>query len=83
MCGGWREDDATGGRILVDTIDIYHVPENRWETVTVVPTPRYHAGIVSIRKKIYFIGGFHNDSLFDRATGERNVGHLQIINNKK
>lgn len=70
MCGGWKEDEATGGRQLVDTIDAYNVAEDTWETVTVVPTPRYHAGIVSVQSKIYFIGGFHNDALFDRATGE-------------
>ena len=58
--------------------------ENRWETVTVVPAPRYHAGIVSIHKRIYFIGGFHSDSLFDRATGKYylykfNTKHLIFI----
>lgn len=70
VCGGWKEDESTGGRILVDTIDTYHVSEDRWETITVVPAPRYHAGIVSVHSKIYFIGGFHSDALFDRATGK-------------
>lgn len=64
---------------MVDTIDAYHVAENTWETITVVPAPRYHAGIVSIHKKIYFIGGFHNDSLFDRATG-KSLGLVFISN---
>lgn len=70
VCGGWREDEATGSRVLVDTIDAYNVTEDRWETITVVPAPRYHAGIVSVHPKIYFIGGFHSDALFDRATGK-------------
>lgn len=37
-----------------------------WEIVTRVPTPRFHAGIVNISKKIYLIGGFHSESMFDR-----------------
>lgn len=36
--------------------------------MTEIPTPRYHAGIVSVGQKIYFIGGFHSDAMFDKDT---------------
>lgn len=42
-----------------------------WETITNVPTPRYHAGIVGVDSKIFFIGGFLSDAMFDRATGRK------------
>lgn len=56
-------------RVLADTVDAYDVMSDTWETITHVPTPRYHAGIVGVESKIYFIGGFLSDALFDRATG--------------
>lgn len=68
VCGGWYEDLENGNRILADTIDVYDMVLDRWETVTRVPTPRYHAGVVSVESKIYLIGGFHSDAMFDRAT---------------
>ncbi|KAF5279209.1 hypothetical protein FQR65_LT03456 [Abscondita terminalis] len=68
VCGGWTEDSETRTRVLVDTIDVYDVVNNLWSVVTRVPTPRYHAGIVGLNGKIYFIGGFHNDATFDRDT---------------
>ena len=54
----------------MDNIDCFDPVTDSWKTVTRVPTPRYHAGIVALRSKIYFIGGFHNDAMFDRATGK-------------
>jgi kelch-like protein 26 len=69
VCGGWFEDADTGNRILMDTVDVYDVAADRWQIVTRVPTPRNHAGIVGVDTKIYFIGGFHSDAMFDRATG--------------
>lgn len=68
VCGGWFEDTETGNRVLVDTIDCYDVHKDVWRTVTHVPTPRYHAGIVAVQSTLYFIGGFHSDAMFDRAT---------------
>ncbi|RZF35453.1 hypothetical protein LSTR_LSTR013111 [Laodelphax striatellus] len=68
VCGGWYEDVETGNRVLVDTVDCYRLDEDAWHTVTRVPTPRYHAGIVAVHSTIYFIGGFHSDAMFDRAT---------------
>ncbi|KAK9890689.1 hypothetical protein WA026_012041 [Henosepilachna vigintioctopunctata] len=68
VCGGWQEDFETGNRTLVDTIDVYNVEKDCWTVLTKVPTPRYHAGIVSVLKKIYVIGGFHSDALFDKDT---------------
>ncbi|CAH0554894.1 unnamed protein product [Brassicogethes aeneus] len=67
VCGGWTEDESRS-RVLVDTIDAYDVENDCWFVVTRVPTPRYHAGIVSVGDKIYFIGGFHSDAMFDKDT---------------
>ena len=69
VCGGWFEDMDTNNRVLVDTIDRYDPLSDSWRTVTRVPTPRYHAGIVIVRSTIYFIGGFISEDVFDRATG--------------
>lgn len=68
ICGGWNEDPHTGSRSLVSSIDMYNVSLDTWEVVTEVPTPRYHAGIIAVDRKVYFIGGFHNDASFDRDT---------------
>ncbi|KAL3268587.1 hypothetical protein HHI36_007695 [Cryptolaemus montrouzieri] len=68
ICGGWQEDSETGTRMLVDTIDVYDIEKDCWTVLTKVPTPRYHAGIVSVLKKIFFIGGFHSDAMFDKDT---------------
>lgn len=68
VCGGWREDFESSNRVLVDTIDAYNAATDSWEVVTNIPTPRYHAGIVGVDNKIYFIGGFHSDAMFDRDT---------------
>lgn len=67
-CGGWYEDADNMNRIIVDTIDMYNVVEDVWSTVTRVPTPRLHAGIVGVASKIYFIGGFLGDAMYDRGT---------------
>ncbi|XP_014244123.1 kelch-like protein 26 [Cimex lectularius] len=68
VCGGWLEDELTANRVLVDSIDCYDPAEGRWTTVATVPTPRYHAGIVAYNNKIYFIGGYRSDAMFDTAT---------------
>ena len=78
VCGGWFEDSDTGNRVLVDTIDVYDVTADCWQIVTHVPTPRYHAGIVGVDTKIYFIGGFHSDAMFDRATGKILLKYFNI-----
>lgn len=65
-CGGWRDDNRSRRRTHNNTIDKYNILSGTWETVTHVPTPRYHAGIVSIGKKIYLIGGFRSESMFDK-----------------
>lgn len=69
ISGGWHEDETTGTRVLVDSIDCYNIYSDSWETVTNVPTPRYHAGIVVIGSWLYIVGGFHSDTTFDRASG--------------
>lgn len=68
VCGGWTEGPDSRSRVLVDTIDAYDLKHDRWDVVTTVPTPRYHAGIVCVDQKIYFIGGFYSDDMFDKNT---------------
>ncbi|KAH0816111.1 hypothetical protein MTP99_017171 [Tenebrio molitor] len=68
VCGGWTEGPDSRSRVLVDTIDVYDIKTDRWDVVTTVPTPRYHAGIVCVDHKIYFIGGFYSDDMFDKST---------------
>ena len=75
FCGGWQEVDhgeVGPSRSLIETIDVYDVERDAWSVETTVPTPRFHAGFVIVKGKLYIIGGFHSDtSLFDRATGKR------------
>lgn len=68
VCGGWCEDYQTENRRLVETIDVFDIELCTWKTVTKIPTPKYHAGIVAIETKIYIIGGFYSDAMFDRAS---------------
>ena len=68
LVGGWS-DDAGVGRRLVSKIDKYDTTADSWSVETVVPTPRYHAGVALVNNKIYIVGGFLSDSTFDRATG--------------
>lgn len=62
VCGGWRE--INGQRTLVNTIDTYDVNSKEWQIVTLIPTPKYHAGITSIGDRIYIVGGFCTDDIF-------------------
>ncbi|KAG4067485.1 hypothetical protein HA402_002762 [Bradysia odoriphaga] len=68
VCGGWFEEDQADNRRLANTIDMYNPRTKDWKVVTTIPTPKYHAGIVSVDTKIYIIGGFYADSLLDRAS---------------
>lgn len=77
ICGGWLDDDSTGNRILVDSIDRYDPSEDSWSRVAKVPTPRSHAGIVSLNNKIYIIGGFQSDAMFDTATAVVDIFDLE------
>ena len=70
VCGGWCEDEAIGNRLLVTTIDEYDLIKDRWNVISSIPTPRYHAGITIVNQKLYVIGGFHSDATFDRTTGK-------------
>ncbi|XP_059609563.1 kelch-like protein 26 [Phlebotomus argentipes] len=65
VCGGWTERSMADSRTLIDTIDVYNRDSCTWEVVTHIPTPRFHAGIVAVNTKIYIIGGFYSDSMFD------------------
>lgn len=67
-CGGWRDEPDGDGATLraqILTIDAYDIATDTWEVVTRVPTtPRYHSAIVAVRERIYFIGGFYEDTLY-------------------
>ena len=47
---------------------------DRWSVETIVPTPRFHAGVTRVGGTIYIIGGFLDDDMFDRATGVTGIG---------
>lgn len=68
VCGGWCEDHSSDNRRLVETIDVFDIETRAWKTITRIPTPKYHAGIVAVETKIYIIGGFYSDAMFDRAS---------------
>ncbi|KAJ8959808.1 hypothetical protein NQ318_011540 [Aromia moschata] len=65
--GIWNPDFLYMEEIGVSPLSHISVT-NLLKVVTKVPTPRYHAGIVCLEKKIYFIGGFHSDAMFDKDT---------------
>ena len=69
VCGGWYDDENVGGRVLADTIECYDISTKVWRVVARIPTPRIHAGIVVVGSRLYIIGGFNSDDIFDRATG--------------
>lgn len=68
VCGGWCEETVAENRHLVETIDAFNPVTMQWNVVTSIPTPKYHAGIVAVETKIYIIGGFYSDAMFDRAS---------------
>ncbi|CAG0892965.1 unnamed protein product [Darwinula stevensoni] len=80
VCGGWYEEETSGSRTVLSTIDAYDIATDTWEVVTRVPTPRYHSGITILDGKIYMTGGFHSDAIFDRASGA--VEFYDLENNK-
>ena len=42
---------------LVSSCEVYHVKENRWETIADMPTPRECVAVTELHGKIYVIGG--------------------------
>lgn len=68
VCGGWCDDPTSDNRRLVETIDVFDVETRAWQTVTGIPTPKYHAGIGAVGSRIFIIGGFYADAMFDRAS---------------
>lgn len=66
-CGGWR-DGPDGGRAPVARVDAYDARADRWEPLTRVPTPRYHAGVAALGARVHFVGGFRGDAAFERGS---------------
>ena len=74
IVGGWRDGDE--GRVLVREVDRYDMETDMWTVETVLPIPRYHAGVTKVAGKMFVIGGFLEDQMMDRATrvtGESNT----------
>jgi len=67
LVGGWR--DSGEGRVLIAEVDRYDVLADMWSVETSLPTPRFHAGVTKVGGKLFVIGGFLDDDMFDRATG--------------
>jgi len=67
LVGGWS--DSGEGRILVPEVDRYDPLEDRWTVETNIPTPRFHSSVTKVGGKVYIIGGFLDDDMFERATG--------------
>ena len=54
----------------------YDVAADMWTVETMVPVPRYHAGVTKVAGKMFLIGGFLEEELLDsRAT--RRTGRLR------
>lgn len=68
VCGGWQEEQSFENRHPVETIDEFNVETSEWRKLTTIPTPKYHAGIAAIDKRIYIVGGLLTHSLFNRAS---------------
>lgn len=41
-----------------------------------MPTPRFHAGIVSVGNTIYVIGGFQSDGMYDKGSAAIEYYHI-------
>ncbi|GJQ71600.1 hypothetical protein Trydic_g11302, partial [Trypoxylus dichotomus] len=59
-------ESPLGNPRQVNTIDAYDCLSDTWEEVAQIPTLRHHAGIVAHGSKIYIVGGFMKDSIFDK-----------------
>lgn len=79
ICGGWYENPLGNPR-QVNTIDVYDCLLDTWEEVTRVPTPRHHAGVVAHGSKLYIIGGFVKDSIFEKDVAP--IECYDILTNK-
>jgi len=68
VVGGWSGLGVVGRRPVAE-VDRLDAVTNSWTVETVIPTPRFHAGVSLIKNKIYIVGGFLSDNIFDKATG--------------
>ncbi len=57
IIGGWREDLATGNRVVTNSLDCYDPTSDQWQTLCASPCSRYHAGIAILGPCLYVIGG--------------------------
>ncbi|KAL5022556.1 hypothetical protein ScPMuIL_001711 [Solemya velum] len=78
IVGGWFQDPQTWQREMASTIDRYVIDDDRWETITTVPTPRLYATYTVLDGKLYVIGGWLNGDyqrkaqqiqMYDLSTG--------------
>ena len=55
--GGSSYDPDQDSLALLSSCEVYHVKENRWETIADMPTPRECVGVTELHGKIYVSGG--------------------------
>ncbi|XP_023326536.1 kelch-like protein 34 [Eurytemora carolleeae] len=75
LVGGWR--DGIQGRELIPEINKYNLASDTWSVETVLPSPRYNAGVTTVGGKIYIIGGFTDQDMLDRGTSGVDVYDLE------
>lgn len=80
VCGGWYEEQSSDSQHPVETIDQFVFETNTWKTVTTIPTPKYHTGIVAIDRSIYIVGGLFSPSSVNRASST--VDHFDVDENE-
>ena len=78
-----------GPSILIPTYCPRYDPTScQWSVETVLPSPRFHAGVTRVGGLVFIIGGFRDDDMFDRATGvtgtsSRAPSHIKMSLHKK
>ncbi|KAK9709181.1 BTB And C-terminal Kelch [Popillia japonica] len=78
----YRSQHATASVTINGVTKLYFifVVADTWEEVTRVPTPRHHAGVVAHGSKLYIIGGFVKDSIFEKDVAP--IECYDILTNK-
>ena len=69
VAGGWHTDSVTLNREIHSTVDCFDLETNQWNSITHMPTPRYHASMVLLADHLYLIGGF-TEGQFNRTSNK-------------
>ena len=60
--GGYGPNEDLFDYEELSSCEVYHVKENRWETIADMPTARAHVGVTELHGKIYVSGGENSES---------------------